>query len=283
MRFALLVALALVVLLALVLIVARTRFDRASDDQIDVLLARVPAEPGVVVGAAELRRLPAPVARWLTAAGVVGRPRARTVRLRQEGELRTAPDKPWMPAAAEQYYSIDQPGFVWTTSVRMLRVVPLVGRDTYAGGHGRMLIVAAALVPVVDATGFKIDEGALLRFLGELIWFPSAALAEYVDWSPVDDRSALATMTYGGISASARFHFDAHDRVDLVEAERYFGGDPSSQRAPWVIPLTAWARFDGVTVPVAGEVTWALPDGVFSYYRWRITALEIDRRARWPD
>lgn len=271
-----------VIAVAVVIAAALAHFERRSGDQIDALLARVPAGPGAIVDRDELRGLPPPVVRWLASSGIVGRPRARVVRLRQRGELRTAPDRPWMPATAEQYFSIDQPGFVWTTSVQMAHVLPVVGRDTYVGGRGRMAIGAAGVVPVVDADGRKIDEGALQRFLGELVWFPSAALAPYVAWAPLDDHAALATMTYGGVSASVTFRFDAADRVVLLEAERYQGADAAARRQHWVIPVTAWHTFEGTTVPSAGEVTWDLATGRFAYFRWQLTALEYDQRARWP-
>ncbi len=271
-----------VLAIAIAVAIAQARFDRVSHDQIAALLARVPPTAGAVVERRELATLPPPVARWLDAAGVVGRPRPRMVRLRQRGAMRTAIDQPWMAATAEQYFSIDQPGFVWTTSMRLKRVLPIAGRDHYADGRGRMLITTAG-VPVVDASGPKLDEGALQRFLGELVWFPAAALAPYVAWSPIDAHTARATMTYRGVSASVELTFDDADRVVRLEADRYLGGDADARRERWRIPITAWGRFDGITVPTAGEVTWQLATGEFSYYRWQITALEYDRRERWTE
>ena len=42
----------------------------------------------------------------------------------------------------------------------------------------------------------------------------------------------------------------------------------------WSITVTAWRSFAGVDVPAAGEVTWNLEAGDFTYYRWEITQLE---------
>ena len=74
--------------------------------------------------------------RWLEVSGTVGRPRATTVRLKQRGELRIGPDKPWMPVAAEQYFSVDPPGFVWSVKARMMGVLPIAGRDRLRGATG---------------------------------------------------------------------------------------------------------------------------------------------------
>ena len=121
------------------LIAAATRqFQHRIDDEARALLARAGGS-AALVGAQELEKLPPPVRRWLAVSGTVGRPRATTVRLEQRGEMRTAADKPWMPVAAEQYFSVNPPGFVWSVNARMMRVLPIAGRDRYADGHGCLL------------------------------------------------------------------------------------------------------------------------------------------------
>jgi hypothetical protein len=255
---------------------AQARFDRETDRVVRSLLSRAPAAAGATVRPEELAPLPAPVRRWLVASGVVGRPRARTVHLRQRGELRTAPGQAWMPAEAEQVFTADEPGFVWRVKVRMMRVLPVAGRDWYLDGRGRMLIELFSAIPLVDASDEKIDQGALLRFLGETVWFPSAALSRYVSWEPIDDTSARATVTWGGASASAVFSFDERGRFRELNARRWMGSGQQATLERWFIPATDWREMDGVVVPVKGEVFWKLKEGDFGYYRWEITALQQD-------
>ena len=73
-----------------------------------------------------------------------------------------------------------EPEFIWRVRVQMMHVLPVAGRDSYVDGRGRMLIKLGSVVPVVDAADEKIDQGALLRFLGEIVWFPAAALSPYI-------------------------------------------------------------------------------------------------------
>lgn len=269
----------LVLTVAVLLGWADARFDRATDAAVRRLFATVPSSSPVVT-AADVEALPAPVGRWLDRSGVVGRPRVRAVRLRQEGGLRTGVDQPFLDATAEQYFAVDEPGFVWSVRLTM-KGLPVAGRDAYLGGRGHMLIAAGALWPIVDATGDKIDQGSLLRFLGELIWFPGAAVAPYLRWQAIDDRSAEVTMTHAGTSATARFTFDDEGRVVSFAARRYLGGGAAARLEDWRATCTEWARFDGVEVPVRGVVTWKLAKGDFDYYRWHITAVEYDRPSRW--
>jgi hypothetical protein len=260
---------------------AQAHFARQSDAAVKRLLARVPAAAPAIVTREELAPLPPPVRRWLEASGVVGRERAQVVRLHQRGEMRTAVDQPWMPAEARQYFSVDVPGFVWTVSVTM-KGVPVVGRDTYEDGHGHMSIKAGGLIPVADGRGPEIDQGTLLRFLGEIIWFPSAALAPYIRWTPIDDNSARATMSHGGVTASGVFTFDQQGRAAKMTATRYKGDGKSATLERWEVPSTAWSRLGGVLMPVQGTATWKLGSGDLEYYRWEVTDVAYNRDALRP-
>ncbi|MFO7178730.1 MAG: hypothetical protein DIU78_008540 [Pseudomonadota bacterium] len=264
------------ILVAVSISVAQARFGQRVDAEARALLARG-AGKGSILERAEIGGLPLPVQKWLVRSGVVGRERARTVRLKQRGDLRTKPGGAWMPARAEQYFSVEPPAFLWKVDTRMAGVLPIVGRDEYVDGRGNMLIKAAALVSVVDAADEKIDHGSMLRFLGEMVWFPSAATSPYVAWEAIDDTRAKATMRSGGSEASAVFTFDAQGRVVGLRAERYLGGGAEAALTPWVVSCSEYRRFEGVEVPSRGEVGWELASGYFAYYRWEILEVQFDR------
>jgi hypothetical protein len=256
------------------------RFHRANASAARALLSRASVAAAPVVSAQELAPLPLPVQRWLTRSGAVGRPRARTVRLRQRGGLRTAPDQPYMTADAEQYFIVDEPGFVWTVDVTMMRVVPVVGRDSFIDGRGRMYIAAGGLVPVADGTGPTFDQGTAQRFLGEIIWFPSAALAPYISWRAMGDRHAEATLTFRNVQASAVFEFDDLGRVRGIAADRYLSGKTLER---WIIPVTEWGTLRGIEMPVRGGAVWKLASGDFDYYQWQILDVEVNSTRLWGE
>jgi hypothetical protein len=165
----------------------------------------------------------------------------------------------------------------------MARVLPIAGRDRYAGGHGHMLIKVASLIPVADGAGPEIDQGTLLRFLGEIVWFPSAALSDTITWEAIDARSARATMRYGGASASAVFAFGDDGRFARLTAQRYMSAPGGPRLETWVIPATEWRVVRGVDMPVRGNAVWKLAAGDFDYYRWEITDVEINHPALYAD
>ena len=66
--------------------------------------------------------LPSVVQKWLTVSGVSGSQEVTSVRLKQKGQMRLKPDAKWMEFSAEQYFNLNNPGFIWNTKViTMLR------------------------------------------------------------------------------------------------------------------------------------------------------------------
>ena len=57
------------------------------------------------------------------------------------GQFRLGEDKGWMPFQAEEYYTTDPPGFIWTVSMEMAPLVSIIGRDRYVDGKGGVSLV----------------------------------------------------------------------------------------------------------------------------------------------
>ncbi|MDD5263421.1 MAG: hypothetical protein PHU43_01120 [Candidatus Bipolaricaulis sp.] len=254
---------------------ANLRFDHAADARIREMLANAAAADQVVTEAS-LEPLPEPVQRWLRSAGVVGRQVPATVRLRQEGAIRQAPDAPWMRFSADQYYTIDPTSFIWRVSATASPGFFIRGVDELRDGRGAMRMVVLGLFTVVNASGADMDQGAALRYLQEIVWFPFAALARNISWEAVDENSARATLTVGEGSVDGLFTFASDGRVVGFKATRYRSEQPASVLRTWRVPLRDHAAFDGVLVPTSGEATWDLDGGTFTYITAKIVELDYD-------
>ena len=252
------------------------RFSRLVLTDVESLLAKAAQPPERLVTEGMLRSLPEPVRRYLTYTGIVGRPLVGTVRLTQAGRMRPNVGQPWFPIRAEQHYSVRPPGFVWNAALRA-GPVPLVrARDQYREGAGSMLITAAGLFPIADATGPEMDQGAMMRYLSEMIWFPAAFLGNNISFEAVDDRSARVTLTDHGRTASATLFFDEVGRlVDLV-AERYRTVDGGYALERWSTPVDEYGELAGLRLPVRGRAVWKLADGDLEYIDVTVTALEYN-------
>lgn len=219
---------------------------------------------------AMLAGLPAPVVRYFDFALSPGQPLARAVRLEQEGSFATKRDA-WVPFTAVEHIRASPPGFVWDAKIRMAPMMPALVRDSYVGGEGGMLVKLAGVVPLVDQHGTaSMASGALLRYLAEAVWLPTALLpVNGVVWQAIDDSTARATLSDGETRVSLDFHFAADGRVTGTTGERHRDDAGRSTLLPWVGRHDDYERVDGMMIPRRGEVGWIMPDGPFPYWRGR--------------
>jgi len=214
------------------------------------------------------------VQKWLEKAGVEGRERVNAVYLKQKGLMQLEPGQAWLPVEAEQHCTVDQPGFVWKARVKMPPLLYFAGMDQYYQGHGKMQIKLLSLIPVVDAQGGEIDQGTLLRYLGEMIWFPTAALNDYLRWEAVNDTSAKVTMSYGGITESAVYNFTEQGDVAGFSTLRYREVKGKYSLEKWGAEISGYREFNGIRIANQGEVIWYLPSGDFPWYKFEI--IQVD-------
>ncbi len=221
----------------------------------------------------EFQHLPAVVQKWIQTSGSSAVPEIKMVYLKQQGKMRTKPNGRWMHFSAEQYFNIEDPGFIWTTKVNAVPLLYLDGRDLLKNGEGHMLIKFLSLFPVVNEGGNEqINTGSMLRFLGEICWFPSAAKNDYLQWKSTGENSARANFIWKGKKVSGEFHFNDSGELVFFEAMRY-RSSKNLKKDLWRIDVLENAEVNGVKIPTRCEVTWKLPEGDFSWLRLEITAL----------
>ncbi|SNS68969.1 hypothetical protein SAMN05446037_101732 [Anaerovirgula multivorans] len=256
--------------------IASFLFKRNVEQEVKMLFSKVEDKEKIVT-AEDIEGLPQNVQRWLEYTGVIGREKIVAVRLKQKADMRLGEGKPWMPVEAEQYFTSEEPGFIWRANIKVAPLIHIAGRDKYQDGKGNMLIKALSLFSVADSEGKEIDQGTLLRYLAETMWFPSAVLKEYITWEEIDEDNAKATMTYGGITASGIFTFNDKGEAIKFEAERYGEFNGKFSLETWSVPVRDYKEFEGIRVPTKGDITWKLDDGDFNWFNFEITEIEYNK------
>jgi hypothetical protein len=218
-----------------------------------------------------LERVPEPVRRYLKYSGVVDQPWIDQVRLKQEGTFRLGADRPWMPVKAEEIYTTNPPSLVWNARFKVAGLPLLRAKDRYEAGHGHMFGKLAGLFTVFDARGEELDQATMIRYLNEIMWFPTAFLADYISWKAEDDHSAQVTFSDGGKSVSAQMFFDAAGRLTNFKAMRYREIDGAFSLDPWSTPILEYGERAGLKLPVRGQAVWNLPSGDLTYADLTIT------------
>lgn len=255
------VVLALVIGLAL----AHEAFGTQSRREADALRAEVGRPTPIRITRAMIDSLPAPVRQYLTDAGVVGQPIPHVVRLKQTGTFLVRAGGPRLDFEAEQTFTVQPVGFVWLATMRQAGVPLFRARDSYRRGRGRMFVRAGSVLTVTDQTGPELDEGALLRFLSELVWFPTAFLSPNVTFEPIDARSALVSLTDHGRRVSATMQFDERGEFRGMLALRRRAHDGTYSLDTWHTPARAYGYRAGLRIPTQGKAVWKLREGDLDY------------------
>ena len=241
------------------------------------LLQNIQVENLPIISKKAIDHLPEIVQKWMRNSGVIGKEKIVSVRLEQKGEMKTKPEGKWMPFTAEQYFDVENSAFAWTTEVDFMPMVNMVGRDKLIDGKGEMLIKLANVIPVVDeGNNEKINSGAMLRYMAEMVWFPSAALNDYIKWEAIDANAAKATFTLNGKSVSGIYTFSDEENFKSFEADRYYGGKKDSKLEKWKIIASDYKEFNGIKIPNKCSVTWKLKEGDFNWLNLEITELEYN-------
>ena len=228
----------------------------------------------------QVRGLPEPMQRYLRYAGVVGKESIQTVRLKQQGCMRTQPGQRWMPLVAEQDFTTNPPAFAWRATVRLFPPVSISAIDEFSEGHGSMRIKLLSLIPMGNAQGPEMDQGELQRYLGEMIWFPTVWLAENIEWQAIDANSVQATIRQREVTASVTLHINEQGQLISVTAQRYMAQGKHYQLAPWSVQAGEYQEADGMRIPTRVEVTWHLPSGDFTWFRVKISEIEYNRSGK---
>lgn len=250
------------------------RYAKASQACRQRLLDSQTAPQLTTVDFGDIAALPEPVRRYFHHVLADCQPLIRVARYRQQGELRTdIASARWMPFAAVQTVAPCAHGFVWDARVELPSPLHLRVRDAYLDGQGSDAVaLMSAFTLARQAGGVEMNSGALMRYLAEAVWYPTALLpAAGVTWSAIDDSRALATLTDRGTTVSVEFRFDEEGCIVGVYApERWRSVKGGFERAAWEGHFRDYRHIAGMRVPAEGEVGWYDAHGWHAVWKGRI-------------
>lgn len=255
----------------------KRRFENEKRTHVDELCSDIDVPNVQKVTREEIADLPAPVIQYFEEVLTEGQPVIKVAYWHQRGTFRLGgTDTSWRSLTATQYVTTQPPGFVWDATIDVLPPFSARVIDLYKRGEGRLRARLFGCLPVASAGPTpEMNEGELVRYLAEAVWYPTALLpSQGVEWEPIDDRSARATLTHGDVTASVVFHFDDQNRISHVTTERYRQEDDTY--APWTGYFRQYEERHGVQIPTDAEVEWNLPEGDLPY--WRATIEDITYR-----
>lgn len=224
--------------------------------------------------------LPEPIQRYLTYAKVAGKEPIQSVRLKQQGFIRQQPGQKWFPLVAEQHFTTTPPAFLWHARMRPFPLVWISATDRFSDGHGSMRIKPLSLFTMANARGPEMDQGSALRYLAEMIWFPTAWLSDYIQWQAIDAHSVKAILNQPYLTVSAVLHVNEQGQPTLITADRFMEEHGHYRLTPWTGQCSEYREVNGMRIPTKIEVSWQLPAGEFSYFRCRISEIEYNQSGK---
>ena len=213
----------------------------------------------------ENRILPELVQKWLEKSGAIESTPPPAVQFTQKGKLRLAPDKPWLVFNANQYVRLDNPSFIWTSKVGQGEIMQFSGIDQFSNGEGKMNVSLYGLIDVVDAKGEEINQGAAVRFLSEIVWYPWMARSKYITWKVAGEYQLEASFQYEELEVEGLFTFDKDGLPIRFEAIRY--NEEKKKNIPWRVDIdgSSYSELDNVLIPTKAAVIWEYESSDFHW------------------
>jgi hypothetical protein len=261
--------------LGLGLVIWATSLSRAFESRkLEAMAA--PREAGRPLTEADIAHLPPPVRRYIGLTGSIGRPVANEIRLWFDATIYDAPGSPGMTGPVVQYERFDIPRRLFLMTTRM-KGLPVAVLHDFNSDKASMRVRLAGLVNVVDVTGPQATRTETVTILNDLCLFaPSRLIDPRLTWSPINDTRARVSFALGPNCVSADLIFNAAgELVDFVSDDRgMLEKDGTLRILRWTTPVSIYRDFGGWRVASEGAAIWHLPEGPFTYGRFRLTRYE---------
>ncbi len=219
---------------------------------------------------AQLAELPAPVQRYFQHVLKPGQPYLQTVRLRHDGQFKTNLEKDWISITGEEYFLAGRPAYVWIGTTTWFSAC-----DQYVAGRGSLTVRLLSVLPIQRGAGPSFDQGELLRWLAEAVWFPTSLLpGGRAVWSPIDHDSATLTITDRGLTVSCQMHFNEQGEITRYEAQRYAD---EAEMKPWTGRMSDYREIHGIRIPFQASAAWVIDGVEKTYARFTLRDIAYDQ------
>ena len=278
MRVPMMIVVSLVVTIAAALwivgLVGQRRFRAETRKSVRELLASAGRGISSEQFVARREALPEPLQRYLRYAVGQKISTTCTARLRHGGFFRPNRNGRWFPIEGEEFFTVAKPGFVWNATIRLAPLLWIEARDELIHGRGKMLVRFCSAFTLVNASGSELDQGALLRWLAEVVWFPAGYVGERIHAKPIDSRSAQVTLVHNGLSVTATLQVDEEGKLTTISGRRYRVDKGRSVLTSWKGVCSHYREFGGMRIPTSVEVIWELDEADFSYAKFDVSLVK---------
>jgi len=267
----------LLILVAVLLAYSSFRFEGKVRDETSRMFKNSKTLPKNLLTRPMSSHLPPIVQKWLANSNAIGKEMVYNVVLEQDLQMLMKPEqKEWKKAKAQQYFTVDPPAFIWSVDLKMNPWLKVVGRDKFEMGQGEMTIKMLSFLSMAQVKNdAKVNQATLQRYLAETVWFPSAVLSPYIEWEPINDTTAQATMRYKGTKGSGTFHFDENGYFKKFVAMRYKDAN-DTMPTEWTVTAIKTDERKGLKIPVELKADWKSADSTWTWLKLKISDIHYN-------
>jgi hypothetical protein len=221
-------------------------------------------------------KLPALVQRYVERTLPPGGSLPKLLRITQTGEMWQKPGGRALRFTAVEELAVGEVAFSWQAWFRMAPLISFRVHDWYRAGEGGLGARLLGL-PVMSSRGVEVAQGEAMRYLTELPWVPHALVANrQLSWRELDATSVEVATRVVEATVAVRLEFDgAGDIVGAFADARPRREGKANVPTPWTGDFSAYDVVGGIRMPTRGEVRWELPEGPFTYWRGKVTEIEL--------
>lgn len=254
-----------ILLLLLILLAGSVKFNNSIKNEKAILFSS--SSSVGIVNSVAIENLPELIKNYLIKTSIVGECKNCSITLKQKGRIRSAPGKKWLPFTAVQHMSWNHPGFIWKA-----KLFPILVRDKYLNGKGEVKVSFSGIKNIEVLKGSTIDNGALLRYFGELAYYPQGFLDNRITWEEINSNAVKGTLQLKDIAVSGTFYFNEKGLIYKFESRRYYGN--SLQNFTGLVEN--YKKFNGIMIPSGMTAIWNLSEGNFEYFKTTVNDYTIN-------
>jgi hypothetical protein len=196
----------------------------------------------------------------------------------QKADFRTDTNSEWFPLTATQYYTVDNPNFIWNSKMQTSPLFWVTAIDSYIEGKGNMLIKLNSSITIADSWGIELDKSGLFRYISEAVFFPTRLLpSKNLLWNILDSNLAEIKFSDGDISVIMKLYFEKNIIYKIETFDKYRALDEGYEKSLYTVHFSKYKYVEeGYFVPTYIETEWDLPSGKFKYGKFEISDIKYE-------
>jgi hypothetical protein len=231
-----------------------------------------PLAPEEILTESDIAHLPAPVRKYITYTGAIGKSKPQNVRIEFNAQMIRKPGADPMEATSVQYNFFSNPTRLFFMKASQF-LVPFRVLHVYADQKATMVVRVASIFNAVDISGKELTTAETVTLLNDLCLFvPGSLVDKRLSWKEIDSLSAGVTIENGPYNVSAILYFnDKGELVNFISEDRYALQDDGTQiKEKWSTPIRDYKEINGRKIPTYGEAIWHYPKGNFTYGKFTL-------------